>query len=236
MIQIILTLNLIASILPGEKLTYEVKYGFIKAGVLTLSLTKDSLDGQPVYHILMRLHSSPSFSRLYSINDEFHSYVDTAFTHSIVYKKRIREGNYKLDVSISYFPDSGYALYSNGKRYVIEGNVFDPLAAIFFMRKLGVKPGETLRIPYHVDGITAIATVVPERFRKIRLPWGKYRGVSVKPDFGKKGLLKGETTLWIGPYKPYIPLFIEARISFGTLSAKLIRYQIRGKDVIPLRH
>ncbi len=228
-------MSLVLAVLPGEKLTYEVKYGFVKAGTLTLSVFRDTLKGEEVYHIRLSLESTPSFSKLYDVHDVFDSYVDTAFSHSILYTKKIREGKYRLDIAISYLPDSGLVRYSNGRQYRVDGYVFDPLAAIFFMREKGVREGETLKIPYHVDGITSVATVVPHSHRKVKLKWGRYSVVRVSPDFGRKGLLKEQTTLWITPYRPYIPLLIEARISFGKLSAKLIRYQIGDKDIIPLR-
>ncbi len=225
--------SLLTSILPGEVLKYEVRYGFIRAGTLTISVSRDTCQNQPAYRISMKLRSSPSFSKFYSINDEFVSCIDTGFTHSLMYVKKIRERKYSLDLAITYLPESGYVRYSNGKSYPVDHYVFDPLAAVFAMREKGLSMGETLQIPYHIYGITSAASVTPLKTKTIKLRWGKYRAFKIRPKLGKKGLFKGKTVLWIATKPPFVPLIIESSMPFGKLSATLTEYKIGRKDIIP---
>ncbi len=233
MIKLYLLANLLVAILPGEVLKYDVRYGFIRAGVLTISVSRDTFRGEPAYRITLRLKSNPSFERIYSLRDEFRSIVDTGMTHSLLYVKKVREGKYRLDLSIFYVLDSGYVRYSNGKLYRVEHNVFDPLGAIFAVREKELRMGDTLKIPYHIDGITSVALVYPLKLKKIKLRWGKCEAFKIEPEFGKKGLLKGRTVLWMARAWPHVPILIEAYMPFGKLSAKLIDYELNGKKLMP---
>ena len=54
----------------GEKLTFKVRYGFVRAGTATMTVLKETeLNGHPVYQIQTTAESVSPFSWVYKVDD-----------------------------------------------------------------------------------------------------------------------------------------------------------------------
>jgi len=124
---------------PGEKLTFDLKWGSIGAGEAVLwIMPMKTINGQPAYHFLMTARSNKTIDRIFRIRDRLESYADHTMTHSLLYKQNIREGGYHRNHIISFDWEKGEARYHSGKGYLknikIRPGTFDPLAAFYFVR------------------------------------------------------------------------------------------------------
>ena len=73
---------------PGEKLTFEVHWSFIKAAEVTLEiLPYEDIDGKPVFHFLYTAKTSKFVDAFYKVRDRIESFADIDLTHSLLYKK-----------------------------------------------------------------------------------------------------------------------------------------------------
>ena len=109
----------------GEKLTFKVRYGFIRAGTATMEVMKDKMiRGKPVYHIQTRAESASGFSWIYKVEDVIDSYMDKMGLFSWKFEKRLREGSYMVDLSVNYFPEDSLADI-NYTRYEDETTIRD---------------------------------------------------------------------------------------------------------------
>ncbi len=56
----------------GEKLTYDVKYGFVTAGIATFYIPKyKKISGRDVYHVTFEVNTVPSFDWIYKVSDRY---------------------------------------------------------------------------------------------------------------------------------------------------------------------
>ena len=80
----------------GEKLTFQITYGFYQAGTATMSVL-DTLDinGSQCYHIKTTAHSNKFISSFYKVRDSVESFIDVDGIFSRRFEKRLREGGYK---------------------------------------------------------------------------------------------------------------------------------------------
>lgn len=61
----------------GEKLTFKVRYGFVRAGTATMEVMPDKvIRGKTAYHIQTRAESASGFSWIYKVEDVVDSYMD----------------------------------------------------------------------------------------------------------------------------------------------------------------
>jgi hypothetical protein len=87
---------------PGEKLTFQVKWSFIPAGEAVIEvLPVETLNGVRAYHFVMIARTNAFADLFYKVRDRIDAYTDTEMTHSILYKKRTT-GKANKDVTVTF--------------------------------------------------------------------------------------------------------------------------------------
>jgi hypothetical protein len=88
---------------PGEKLTFLLKWTIIPAGESVLEvLPMETIDGVKAYHFLLTAKSNAFIDTFYKVRDRIDAYTNTEMTHSVLYKKKQREGNSHRDVIVKF--------------------------------------------------------------------------------------------------------------------------------------
>jgi hypothetical protein len=89
----------------GEKLSFKLRYGFIKAGSAVMEVKNEQiLNMRPVYHIRTTARSASGFNWIFKVEDEVNSFLDKWGLFSWKFEKKLREGNYKVDILVDYDP------------------------------------------------------------------------------------------------------------------------------------
>ena len=84
----------------GEKLTFDVKYGFVTAGIATFNIPKNKrISGRDAHHITFEVNTVPSFDWIYKVRDRYESYLDIEGLFPWRFEQHIREGGYSRDFS-----------------------------------------------------------------------------------------------------------------------------------------
>ena len=217
-----LLLILALSLPRGEKISMNVYFGPIKAGILELTVSPDikKVEGIPCYHLSLTLRSTGTFSYFFRVQDRIDSYIDTSELHTVKYEKVLNEGGYHARSSMIYSMSDSMAIYSDT---VIKTPPFhDPLSLIYITRLLPLSK-DTLSLLYHVDKITTRAKIIPEKEDSVN---GK-KALEVTIRFEKGGVFKegGDFRLWISEDSPYHePLKLHSRLKFGSIRAVLKKY------------
>ena len=61
----------------GEKLTFDVKYGFVTAGVAVMEIPKiKKISRRKTYYITFKVNSVPAFDPFYKVRDRYVSYLE----------------------------------------------------------------------------------------------------------------------------------------------------------------
>jgi hypothetical protein len=216
---------------PGEKITFEVGWGFINAGTSYLSVLDTVLvDDNICWQIESRAHTNKVLSKLYPVNDSIISLMDIKKLFSRGIKKRLREGTYKRDREYRIEPENSQVLkISKGKvkkTRLLDHPVQDVLSAFYWVRTRDIKVGDVL----HVEAIDNMKTynlaVKVLKRETVKVKAGKFDCFKIQPIILGEGLFKakGEIFVWITADERRIPIKMKSKIFIGAIDANMIEY------------
>lgn len=206
---------------PGEKLTYEGKWGIIPAGEITLEvLPRETVQGVETYHFAMITKTNAAVDLLYKIRERQDSYVAADMTRSVLYKKRT-ESKHPRDVVVHFNWEKLEATYINFGKHsptirLLPGS-FDPLALFFILRLQDLTENSVIEIPI-TDGSTNFrvkATIGKKEAIEIK---GKmYNSIEVTPDMERledivKKSENPQLRIWFSADEKKIPLKIQSKV------------------------
>ena len=225
---------------PGERLTFQAKWGFIPAGEAVLEILPiKTLDGVKSYHFVMTAKTYPYIDLFYKVRDRIDAYTDLQMTHSLLYGIR-GEGKKKKQVLVSFNWERHEAQYSNfgEKRNPISlmPGSFDPLSVFYAFRLHDLKENMELKNPV-TDGKKCVMGKAKVLKREtIKVASGTYDTYLVVPDlahiggvFEKKKDAKLE--IWVTADKRRIPVKIKSKVVVGSFVGELISIEKIGEDV-----
>jgi hypothetical protein len=206
---------------PGEKLTYDGRWGIIPAGEVTLEvLPKESLDGIETYHFAMTTKTNAAVDLLYKIRERQDSYVSSDMTRSVLYKKRT-ESKHPRDIVVNFNWDKLEATYINFGRSSppihIKPGSFDPLALFYILRIQDLTENAVIEIPITDGGMNIRARATIGRRGFIEIKGKKYDSIEVAPDMEElEGVVKKsenpQLRIWFSADEKKIPLKIQSKV------------------------
>jgi hypothetical protein len=219
----------------GEKLTFDVKYGFVTAGTATLEIPRiKKISGRDVYNITIDVNSMPSFNWLYKVHDHYETYLDVSGLFPWRFEQHIREGGYRKDFSAFFDQRNGRAKTSQGE-YKIPSNVNDIVSAFYYARTLNfskLKIGDTIQLQnFYEDSVYALDVKYLGK-DKASVPAGTFNCIVVEPIVIKGGLFKSEGSIfiWLSDDNLRIPIKVKTKVIVGAIDAVITNYEgLAGK-------
>ena len=216
----------------GEKLTFELKWGIIKAGEVVLEvLPIETRNGINSYHFAMTVKSTPFIDVFYKVRDRIDSYVDLDMTHSLLYTKNQHQGRHKRDVIVNFDWAKNEASYSNyGKKRkpisILPGS-FDPLAVFYYSRLFKLQENAEIEIPV-TDGkksVIGIGRVIKRE--TVKLSFGTYDTFLIEPDLKHVGGVfkkskNAKIKLWVTADSRRMPVKIMSKVKIGSFTGELV--------------
>src|ERR1035437_9449287 len=94
----------------GEKLVFDVKYGFVTAGIGTMEIPKiKKISGRDAYYVQFTVNSMSSFDWAFKVRDRYETYLDKDALFPWRFEQHIREGKYSRDFSAFFDQRKGKA-------------------------------------------------------------------------------------------------------------------------------
>jgi hypothetical protein len=225
---------------PGEKLTFQVKWGFIPAGEVVLEiLPMETINGARVYHFLMTVRTYPLIDLFYKARDRIDAYTDTGITHSILYKE-LKKGKSKRDVLVNFDWQRRKAQYSNfGKKrkpISIRPGSFDPLSVFYAFRLHELRENTEIQAPV-TDGKRCVAGRARIVKREtIKVAHRTYDTFLAEPDLRHiRGVFEksknAKFQIWITADNRRIPVKIKSKVVVGSFVAELITAENLDPDI-----
>jgi len=214
----------------GEKLTFQVKFGFIVGGYATLELKHAYYNNKLVYHARGEGKTVGLAEKLYSVKDIFESYFDT---NSILPNKAIRdvkEGNYrKHDEAV--FNQWNNTVYVTRKDTIISvpSNILDMVSLLYFLRSLDLKNLQAGSVLHTVTFFDEALFPFDIRFRGkevVRTKFGKIRCYRFDPvvEPGRMFDSEDDMTMWISDDRNLVPVKVRFDLLVGSLHIELSEY------------
>ena len=232
----------------GEKLTFKVRYGFIRAGTATMSVYKETvMNGKPVYQIRTTAESDAPFSWVYEVKDVVDSFIDREGLFSWRFEKRLREGGYNIDLLVDYLPEDSLAKIES-IRYRDEGTerktydvkvppfAMDVLAAFYFIRTVPLHIGDVIKLTNHDNEKVYDLEVTVYMRENVSTAAGEFRCLKIEPLLKGEGIFKqeGRLLVWVTDDQYKIPVQMTSEVAVGHITTELEKIEgIKAK--IPAR-
>lgn len=231
----------------GEKLTFKVRYGFIRAGVAVMEVMGEStLNGRSIYHIQTRAKSASGFDFVYKVEDVVDSYIDKEGLFSWKFQKRLREGGYKADLLVDYHPQDSLAEVSftryKGRMEIFKQQnyqvktppfVLDVLASLYYVRTQNLEVGRSLYITNHDNKNIYPLEVKVHLKETIETGAGKFRCLLIEPVLKGEGIFKqkGRLKVWLTDDRYKIPVQMTSEIVVGHITTELEKIEGIPSDI-----
>lgn len=214
----------------GEKLFFDVKYGFIKAAESVMQIEKfDTINGVEVFHSKFNVDTTPTFSLFYKVKDRYETYFDTKKYYSLKFKQNLREGKYKRDFYASFDYTKKIAETSLGT-FPITDYVSDVISAFYYTRTIdykNMKVGQKIYLSNFYRDRNYPLDVKYLGRQKIKVSAGEFNCILIEP-FMKEGALfksEGRVLIYLSDDDLKIPIMISTKVLIGSIDAELRDYK-----------
>jgi hypothetical protein len=213
----------------GEKLTFQVSYGFVTAGVAEYSIPKIvKIAGRDVYNVTFNVSSVSAFDPFYKVRDHYETFVDVEGLFPWRFEQHIREGGYSRDFSAFFDQRKGKAKTSEGS-YDIPKNVSDIVSALYLARTFDytkMKEGDKVHLEnFYKDKVYPLDILYHGK-ETVSVKAGTFRCIILEPLVQEGGLFKsaGSIVVWLTDDMLKIPVKVKTKIIIGSIDAELIGY------------
>jgi hypothetical protein len=213
----------------GERLVFDVGYGFITAGEAVMAVPKiDTLNDRECFQVLFTVNSTPSFSWIYKVEDRYETYLDREGLFPWRFVQKIREGKYRRDFAADFDQVNHIARTTEGE-YVVPPFVHDIVSAFYFVRTMDFsksRVGEkTFLENFYKDKTYPLAVKFLGR-QRIKVDAGTFNCVIVEPMIREGGLFKsdGRVIVWLTDDERKIPVKVSTQVVIGSIDAELREY------------
>jgi hypothetical protein len=212
----------------GEKLTFDVNYGFINAGEASLEIAKlIDWQGRPAYQIISRANSNKFFSTFYKVDDRVESITDATGLFSWRFEKNLSEGSYRAH-RVHVCDQQNNKVTYNDSLMDVPPYVQDALSGLYWVRTQPLEPGKSLFLESFVDGKELHMEVKVHKRESVTVPAGTFECIVVEPITQSVGVFKHEGSLkvWLTDDRLRMPVLMKSKVVVGSIAAELKEYTL----------
>ena len=227
----------------GEKLTFIVRYGVVKAGEATMTVEEIvPIGDRSAYKIISTAKSAKTFDLIFKVRDRVESWVDTQGIFSWKFNKMLREGSYKFDLLVDYEQYMGIANVQSiryhdheplevKKREQFTMNippyVLDILASFYYVRTQDMQVGMPFYLTNHDNKKVYDLKVIVQKKEIIEVRAGKFRCIIVQPVLMGEAIFKqkGELWVWLSDDQYKIPIQMKSAVFVGSITTELTKIE-----------
>jgi len=225
---------------PGEKLTFEINYGFVTAGEAVMEIDPEyqTMNGRKCYDIRFYVNSSASFEWVYKVKDFYRTYVDAEGLFPWRFEQHIKEGTYQRDFEAIFDQQNLKVKTYTGEKdpkkfegeFEIPKYVQDAMSAFYYFRTFDydkMKTGDITTFQNFYKDKTYPLEVKYLGKETIEVPAGEFRCIKVEPLVQEGGLFKSEGSIvvWMTDDDRKMPVKVKTKVVIGSIDAELSSYK-----------
>ena len=219
----------------GEKLTFDVNYGFVTAGIAVMEITRvKRISGRKAYNVVFTVNTVPSFDWIFKVRDRYETYIDVEGLFPWRFEQHIREGSFSRDFSAFFDQRRQKAKTSSGE-YEVPEYVNDILSAFYLARTFdysNLKISDMILMQnFYKDKVYDLNVKYLGKDR-ISVEAGTFDCVVVEPLVQEGGLFKSEGSIivWLTDDDLRVPVRVKTKGVIGSIDSELTKYEgLAGK-------
>ena len=223
--------------MKGERLEYELSWGFVTAGYATLEV-KPRKDGKVEFETYAT--ANKTVNKFYPVHDTVYTLVHKRGLMTDVFRKSLHEGTFHNKSLIRFNRDDKKAVLSDTvfkdpvKHYVkrsadtsvtIDGFEHSIMSAFYLVRTLPLKEGATSRFAAVSGKKRYELKVITHKRETIKTDLGSFKTVKVEPVLDGDGIFNssGRIFIWFTDDEKRIPVLMQCEIKLGSIKATLTK-------------
>ncbi len=224
--------------IKDEKLTYQIRYGFVVGGITTLSLTDTVYNGKKVFHALAIGQTTGVANTIYGIEDIYESWFDKKTNLPLKSIRNIKEGRYRHYNEVTYNRSNNTVTSLLSGIHKIPEKILDLSSTFYYLRRVDfskVNEGDTIFVNmYFSDEIFPFHLKFNGK-ETIRTKFGKISCLKLNPivEVGRMFKSSNDLTIWFTDDDNCVPILIRMDIrTVGAVYLKLIQYKNTANPMI----
>lgn len=215
----------------GEKLTYQIKYGFAVGGITTLTLSDSVYNGKRVFHALAVRQTTGLANTIYGVEDIYESWFDKKTNLPLKSIRDIKEGHYKHYNEVTYNRKNNTVNSKLSGIHKVPEKILDLSSTFYYLRRVDfskVNKDDTVFVNmYFSDEIFPFHLVFNGK-ETIQTKFGKISCYKLSPivEVGRMFKTSNDLTIWLTNDDNCVPVLVRMDIRIvGAVYLKLINYE-----------
>ena len=226
----------VSALLPfgvGEKFEYNVGWEkVLTAGKVTVKVEElVDYNGFDTYKVRMKAKSTGAVGLFYSVREELESLIDAKGLFTRRYWSSINENQKLRERLFEFDQENNRVTYKNkNKTYAVPYGIHDEVSAVFYMRTLDLKIGDSVNVNVFSKPNTATVKCNVIKRETITVPAGEFKTILVEPELNFDGVMKkGKMKIWFTDDERRIPVQVKSKIALGSIVVQLKKFEL-GND------
>ncbi len=216
----------------GERLEYEVSYGWLDAGEAIIEVKEDrrKIGERSVMYVVATGRSKGTFDWFFKVRDRYETYMDEEGVFPWIFVRDIHEGGFELEQYYTFDHLGKKVKTDKGKEFEVPLGVQDMISSFYRARALdmrNVKPGDIFEMQAFVDNEVWPLKIKFLRFESIEIDKGEFDCMVFVPVVQKGRIFKEEEDMmvWVTNDDNKIPVMAKASVLVGSIKMELVDYE-----------
>lgn len=212
----------------GEKLEFDINYGFINAGTATMEVERlIEWERRPCYQIVTRANSNSFFTKIYPVRDRVESIMDALGLFPWRFEKVLSEGSYRSTRQYDLDQRNNLVTY-NEDTIPVGPHVQDALSILYWIRSQPLEVGQSLQVESFVDGKKYSVKINVLKRETIEVDAGTFDCLVVEPLTSAVGVFRheGQLKIWLTDDNLKMPVLMKAKVIVGSITVELTDFRL----------
>ncbi|MCF8051204.1 MAG: DUF3108 domain-containing protein [Desulfobacterales bacterium] len=226
--------------LPGEKLTFQLRWGVIPAGEATLEvLPTRVVDGKRAHHFVLTARTNSFLDVFYKVRQRIDAYPDLGLNRSLLYEEVHTVGHRKRDARIVFDWENMEARYIDfgkvKKQVALDPGALDPLSVFYYSRMFDPSRHPVLERPVTDGERCVIGRAAFVGRESLRVQGKTYDTFLIEPELKDVGGVfekskDAKIQIWVTADDRRIPVRLRSKVAIGSFTGDLVSVKTPAQD------
>lgn len=216
---------------PGERLEFDVSYGWLDAGEAIIEIQKEEsqIAGRDVWHVVGKGNSTGTFNWFFKVRDTYETYLDVDGVFPWSFVRDVHEGGYEIKQKYDFDHFGGKVKNNKGKEYKIPLGVQDMISSFYRARAIDfsdAQPNQVFEIQTFVDNEVWPLQIRYLKRETIETDLGTFKCMVFVPVVQEGRIFEEEEDMmvWVTDDENKIPVMAKAKVLVGSITMQLRDY------------